>query len=277
MATLYDPDYTPRLYDAGGDVTKRWYIDYRIWDTDKQDFVRKQYTGMNKYPTLRARKKVSAEKLEAIKQLIEQGYTAGKAKLTIRPYDIRRLSLREAMDYFLNHKNSSDTDGNPFVLNETYNPESSIKKNTFKPYKNYRNQLLEWLESQQMHGITLLQFDVSTANAFFDYLKRKQKLSAKSHINYLGFLRSVYSFYAKREEDIVIRNPFLLVDKKRVAKSKRHVAYTDEQMERIKAHMLKSGDKQLYLFIHFIYYTFARPGIVGWSPFDGQCYCKLRE
>ena len=46
--TVYDPDYEPRLFDADGDLSKRWYIDFRVWDTDKQAFVRKQYTGMNK-------------------------------------------------------------------------------------------------------------------------------------------------------------------------------------------------------------------------------------
>ncbi len=39
---MYDPDHEPRLFDAGGDVTKRWYIDFRVWDTDKKAFVRKQ-------------------------------------------------------------------------------------------------------------------------------------------------------------------------------------------------------------------------------------------
>jgi hypothetical protein len=261
MATFYDPDFTPKLFDAGGDLSKRWYIDYRIWDTDKRAFVRKQYTGMNKYKSLRARRKISNEKLEEIRELISQGYTAGKAKVSLKPYDIRRLSLREALDYFLNNKNGSDTNGNAFILNEKHNPSGSISANTFKPYKNYRNQLLEWLESQGLQGIGLMQLDVPTANAFFDFLSRKKELTKKSHNNYLGFFRSVYTFYAKREENVVIRNPFLNIDKKKVAKSRKHVAYTNAQLETIRKKVLDKGDKQLYLFIHFIYYTFVRPGL----------------
>ncbi|SNR30273.1 hypothetical protein SAMN06269173_101253 [Hymenobacter mucosus] len=39
---MYESEYEPRLFDADGDLTKRWHIDYRIWNTDKQAFVRKQ-------------------------------------------------------------------------------------------------------------------------------------------------------------------------------------------------------------------------------------------
>ncbi|WP_262890455.1 hypothetical protein [Rhodocytophaga rosea] len=40
-------------------MSKRWCIDFKIWDTDKQAFVRKQYTGMDKFNTISAKGKTA--------------------------------------------------------------------------------------------------------------------------------------------------------------------------------------------------------------------------
>jgi hypothetical protein len=40
----------PRLFDGGGDITKRWYIDYRIWDTDKGQFRAQAVHGHEQVP-----------------------------------------------------------------------------------------------------------------------------------------------------------------------------------------------------------------------------------
>ena len=87
---MYPPEYEPRLFDADGDLSKRWYIDYRIWDTDKQAFVRKQYTGMNKYTTQRDRRRVCKQKLAEIRQLLDEGYTAGKTPAVVNVSSARR-------------------------------------------------------------------------------------------------------------------------------------------------------------------------------------------
>jgi hypothetical protein len=100
MSQHYDPSMEPRLFDGGGDITKRWYIDYRIWDTDKGQFVRKQYTGMNKYPTKTGRMKVAKQKLQEIRDLIAQGYRAGKSTVvdqTASKFDLKHFTLRQAL------------------------------------------------------------------------------------------------------------------------------------------------------------------------------------
>lgn len=70
---------------------------FKIWDTDKQDFVFRQYKGLNKYKTLSSRRKAAKEKIEEIKKLIVQGYTAGRAKVSLKEYDIRRLTFRQVV------------------------------------------------------------------------------------------------------------------------------------------------------------------------------------
>jgi hypothetical protein len=75
MIPSYEPKHLPRLNDYGGDLTKRWYIEYYIWDTDQEAFVKKRYWGMNKYTSVSARRQVSRQKMEEIRKVIEEGFT----------------------------------------------------------------------------------------------------------------------------------------------------------------------------------------------------------
>jgi hypothetical protein len=259
--SFYDPDYEPQLKDYNGDLSKRWYILFKIWDTDKQDFVFRQYKGLNKYKTLSSRKKAAKEKIEEIKKLIVQGYTAGRAKASLKEYDIRKITFRQAIDFFLNEKNQETTLGDKFLLNSVWNSKGSLSYGTFKSYRNSRNILVQWLEDNKLHGIRLLEINRTAAHSFFGYLKQEKAVANKTFNHHLAFLRSVFTFYSKREEGITISNPFSHVEKKKVPKSKRHAAYTNFQLEAIHRKVIEKGDKQLYLFIQFIYYTFARPGL----------------
>ncbi|UOG77129.1 hypothetical protein MTX78_11115 [Hymenobacter tibetensis] len=101
---MFSPEYEPRLFDADGDLSKRWYIDYRIWDTDKQAFVRKQYTGINNYSTLRERRWVCKEKLTEIRQLLDEGYTAGVTPAVNLGLDARTATVREAVECVVERK-----------------------------------------------------------------------------------------------------------------------------------------------------------------------------
>jgi len=258
---FFDPEYEPQLNDHNGDLSKRWYILFKIWNTDKQDFVFKQYKGLNKYKTLSARRKAAKEKIEEIKKLIAQGYTAGKTKASLQEYDIRKLTFRQAIDYFLNQKNQANLLGDKFQLNPIWNPQGSLSYGTFKSYRNSRNIVTQWLEDNKLHGIRLLEINRTTAHSFFQYLKQEKVVANKTFNHHLAFLRSIFTFYSKREEGITIANPFAHVEKKKVPKSKRHAAYTNSQLEAIHKKILEIKDNQLYLFIQFIYYTFARPGL----------------
>jgi site-specific recombinase XerD len=257
----YDPNYEPRLNDYDGDLSKRWYIRFRVWDTDKQDFVLKDYKGLNKYKTLAARRKAAKQKLDEIRILLTQGYTAGNAKASLREYDIRKLTLRQAMDFFLNAKNRSAQDGDKLRLDTTWNPEGALSYGTFKSYRNSRNQVVLWQEASKLEGLRLLDVDTNTAHHFFEYLHAARQVAGKTFNHHLTFMRAVYSFFGKREEHITIRNPFANVAKQKVPKSRLHAAFSGTQIELIHRKVLEKGDRQLYLFIQFIYYTFARPGL----------------
>lgn len=101
---MYSPEYEPRVLDADGDFSKRWYINYRIWDTEKQAFVRRQYTGMNKYPSLRERRRGCKEKLAETRQLLEEGYTAGVTPAVTMGLNPKTATVQQAVEWVVERK-----------------------------------------------------------------------------------------------------------------------------------------------------------------------------
>jgi hypothetical protein len=49
--------YEPcKLYDFGGDIDKRWSVEYYVYNRDQAKLVRRRVTGFNRIKTVRARK-----------------------------------------------------------------------------------------------------------------------------------------------------------------------------------------------------------------------------
>lgn len=241
MNPKYDPDYEPRLYDADGDVTKRWYIDFRIWDTDKQAFVRKQYTGMNKYPSKTKRRQKSLEKLLEIKELIKKGYTVGDTPLepakTSEPelrFNLKIFTLKQAVIYFLNYKNAATMGNEEHNLAEKYNERMArVSKNTFRSYMNLKNMLFEWLQAEGQTEVLLTDFSPRLCDKFFTFLKEGRKIENKTYNKYRGYFSTVFNYFIQFQ-DLPIKNPLLKIEHLRVEESDMHMPFTNEQLQLIK-------------------------------------------
>jgi hypothetical protein len=57
------------LYDCGGDVSKRWIVEYYVYNRDQAKLVRRKVSGFNRVKTLRARKAAAKELMQQIDDL----------------------------------------------------------------------------------------------------------------------------------------------------------------------------------------------------------------
>lgn len=234
---MYDPDYKPRLYDADGDVSKRWYIDFRIWDTDQGCFVRKQYTGMNKHRTLSERRRVAKQKLDEIKALVAAGYTAGKSAAATMGLDPHRASV---------------LDGAKLV--------ASVKVGAARSGQQYEY-LINRLQEEDYQSFAALPLRFLKAGHVLDFLERMRKsrgYGPQTHNNYRGTLSAVFNYLVQIEA--LPRNPISRMGTATVPQSDQHQPYTPAQRATIQAEIERRGDHQLLLFISFIYYCFIRSG-----------------
>ncbi|SDY57389.1 hypothetical protein [Hymenobacter psychrophilus] len=218
---MYAPEYEPRLFDADGDMSKRWYIDYRIWNTDKQAFVRKQYTGMNKYTTLRDRRRVCKEKLAEIRLLLEEGYTAGETPAVTLGLDPKKVTVLEAMEWVAERKAAAG------VSTEFYN----VALRKAREYPTFGS----------------LPLKVLTLAHITNFLDQQSKrgIEAKTYNNYRNSLNASFNYLVKQE--ILTRNPCKSTELRKVEASPIHVPYTEAERQAITAEILARGDEQLLL------------------------------
>jgi integrase len=260
MSTNLNPDYKPRLYHGGWDVSVRWYIDFRIWDTDKKKFVRRQYTGMNKHKTLVKRKEAALAALDEIEELLKEGVAIGTPSDTPQNrFDLERFTMREAITYYLNYKNDTLAGNEEKTLVIQYNQgRAMVSKNTFKTNRILFKLLTDYLAKNKQQNILLKNFSDDVCHRFFQYCRTELNHSAKTQNNYRRDLSALFNFY-KKTYDLPIKNPTLKLRRVTEEHSVKHPAYTAEQITRIVNKIREDGNDQLLLFIECIYYLFLRP------------------
>ena len=235
---MLTPDRKPRLYDADGDLTKRWYIDFEVWDTDKGRFVRKQFTGMNKLKTLSERRRVSKKKLAEITALLAAGYTAGKAPVASIGLDPNKATMLEAVQLVEDHKRGR-ADG----------------ERRAEDYGRLRRRLAEY---PALGAMPLRLVGPVQVLAFLTNQEKKRDFGPTSWNSYRNTLSSVFNYLLKLE--VITRNPVRGVETRKKVASDKHQPYTEAQRQQVSAALLASGDAQLMLFISVVYYCFIRSG-----------------
>jgi hypothetical protein len=228
----------PRLVDYDGDLTKQWFIIYYIWNTDKNAKVRKRLLVDGKTAVIR---RATAKKdIDEITEYLRAGYTVGTVKQPVQgEINIHTITFYKAVEHAIEKKSLS------------------IKDNTLKSYHTFRRVFTEWCRVKNYTDLLLKEATVAVVHKFFDYLKSVRQIENKTYNNYLGYLTTIFNWYIDRE--YLEKNPCNKVDKLPV-ESGGHTPYSNEQVKMIKKLIERKGDKQLLLFIQFIYYTLVRPG-----------------
>lgn len=240
-ANAYDLEYksqysAPKIYDANGDLSKRWYVyySYRNPATDKLERQTPIYAGVNKFKNLKERKNAIKILAKAVENILENGFN---------PYDEDSVSVDET-------KNYSIADAVTFSL--------ELKKNTLKDnsYRDYRIRIKsfeKWLLANGFENRYITSVNKKTIVTFLNSVL--STTSAKNRNNTRAILSM---FFQSLEDNDIIPDNF--VKKINVLKSnpERNKTYSSKQEVDI-FNYLKSNDELLLLFIQFISYNHLRP------------------
>lgn len=244
-----------RLVDCGGNLSKRWYVVFYVWNENLNDgsggLERKRTYDINKYPTEVLRRSAGESLCDNINQMLEDGFCIRmdipedqfKSKI-----DVNKFTLKEALD--LHIKNNATT----------------LAKKTLDGYKTLQNTLYPWLEEHGIKDIRLIDFRLEIANAFLNYVKNdkldrfgNKGVANKTWNNYHTNLNALLNAYVEQEVIKRKKNVVRKIKRKRYQTGK-HVPFTYEQLQTIYKYLEKTEQYNLLLFIQFVYYTFTRPG-----------------
>ena len=240
-ANAYDLEYksqysAPKIYDANGDLSKRWYVyySYRNPATDKLERQTPIYAGVNKFKNLKERKNAIKILAKAVENILENGFN---------PYDEDSVPVDET-------KNYSIPDAITFSLELKKN---TLKDNSFRDYRIRIKSFEKWLLANGFENRYITAVNKKTIVTFLNSVL--STTSAKNRNNTRAILSM---FFQSLEDNDIIPDNF--VKKINVLKSnpERNKTYSSKQEVDI-FNYLKSNDELMLLFIQFISYNHLRP------------------
>ena len=171
-----------RLFDAGGDLSQRWYVFYFYRSPDTGNFVRFRQWISSKILTGSGRRDEAHRVINSLNKKLAQGYNpyANKEK--------KYSTLILAMDFFLSIK------------------ENICRKRTYHTYSSIVNKFKEFLEEKKMERMMLADFNYYHAQDFMDWTMSKGANKNRTHNNRLTAMRTIFNVLIKREW--VLFNPF---------------------------------------------------------------------
>ena len=264
----------PKIYDANGDLSKRWYVyfSYRNPKTGKLKRITPFYGDANKYRSKEDRMQVLTQYRKTLLKFLQQGYSPfadnsqlhsslnkkiEKPVITLNPIKTEikaveeviettpikieekveepKMEIREAFDFALNYK------------------KQVVSVTTFRGYKNRIDVFLKWINTTHP---TIKNIDELTKKITFEFLNSVlENTSARNRNNYRTELSSIIQVL---EDNELIKSNFVKKIPTLKTTPNRNKTYTQETQEAIFKH-LEENDQVLLLFIKFISYNFLRP------------------
>lgn len=243
----------PRYNRRGGDLTKKWYVEFAFIAPDGEQQRYRVYSGLGKG---------NADERDAIAQQLVEYYTeylkSGeylktapnlnplKEKETYRPENKRWSEARNEL--------LADT----LVKRFLRAVEPTLRKGTMKDYKGKMFLFVEYIKENQ-HNAPIPIINRSMIFPFFEYLAAERKLSRQTIEKYMQIVRIFFNWC----EDVGIRdydtNPV-----KRIPKMGRVVdcspeVFSKSDRERLRD-AIKPKEPWLWLACEMLYYCAIRPG-----------------
>ncbi len=238
------------LKNRGGDLEKRWYIEFYIFSGAAQKPVRQQDFIPAIYRTADERNAYAAGRIPAINALLKSGHTINGKTEAPPPVPLVNpspcgshhdgMTVREGIEWALRFK------------------KATLRKTSYDKYRDMRNLFYRYA-SEELLAKPVRLFSQDDARSLLQWVVLETEYERKDQVRM--FLKSFWTVLA--EEGIIAANPFPAIKTtrgKRTARrtSSKNKAFTEGQFKEIVS-FLKREDPQLYVFVMAMFYTFARP------------------
>lgn len=231
------------------DLSKPWHIVFYTTDALNEKLIRKRVLRdeLAGFKTLEGRLEFAARAIEEINYLLKNDWhteTTDAPPPEILKFDFRHFTVLKAIDYVAAIK--VEVDG--------------VRPKTKKEYLATKATVIDFYMHEKISQDYLLRSVNDTfVRKYFDYLKQIRKSANKTYNARRAILHSVLAALIKRDPKLFHGiNPIAKI-KFLKTESKKHTAYTDEQMIQIRDAIAKAGEDHLLFFIQFMYYTLSRP------------------
>lgn len=220
-----------RLYDQGGDLSKRWFVAFSYLHPETLKYKLFKSWISTRLLTRRSRILRAHSLIDDINNRLLNGYN---------PFENENpgfTRLIDALDKILSFKS-------------TY-----ARYRTVLTYKSYVNNFKKWVHQAGYDNVMIEAFNYQKAIEFAEYLKIIRKVKNRTFNNYIEHFRTLFNDLIKKE--YIIRNPFSKIEF--LPDCERSVfAYTKEELELLKNYM-PLNNPRIWLACQFVFYCALRP------------------
>lgn len=258
----------PKIFDADGDLTKRWYVyfSYRNPETGKLQRMKNIYGKTNRFKTKTERYTALNLYRKRLLKLLKEGYSPFQDNTelhknkqnpkTVQPNNIKIEQPESLVEEasIIKPKSANDL----VSVKEAFDKAILLKTNivsttTLSDYKSRINQFQKWLLNHYNMVAHINQINKKMVVEFLNHVQLST--SPRNRNNYRTVLSSI--FQVLEDNEIITKN-FISQIKAIRSKPKRHKTYSPKEQESIFDY-LEKNDKLLLLYIKFISYNMLRP------------------
>ena len=222
---------TALLFDANGDLSKRWFVHYSFRNPETGKFQRWRTWIPQTFKTKGARYVRAKELITRINTQLRTGFN---------PYSSNNkglINIEEAIDFVLECK------------------EKNVRKRTFHSYRSHATFLKRFLKANKLHRIPIEDFNSTHAQDFLDWYKKKRSISNRTYNNVILSMNAIFNFLRRR--NYILLNPFVNIERLTIEEPE-IVAFTPFE-RRILRDQLPEYNFDLYIISQLIFSCFLRP------------------
>ncbi len=218
------------IFDADGDLSRRWFVFYYFRDPYTGKFVRFRSWISNQLHSRTQRYDAARELRKSINIRLAQGWNPFVSKS-------RGLwTVTQALDYYIDSR------------------KSFLRKRTNTSYKSYINALKTWLKKIGYDGLSVESFSYYHAKEYMDQVAQRG-YAIRTWNNTLQAVRTCFNFLIK--EEFLVVNPFFKIHKQPAPETE-IIAFSSEELNIIRR-KLKKHNHNLYVIALLIFNCFLRP------------------
>ena len=222
---------TAKLFDAGGDLSQRWFVHYNFRSPETGKYRRFRHWVPQNILTAGGRRDKAHEIIKSINQKLRQGFNP------FAHQEKKYTSLSLAIAFILSIKMGT------------------CRKRTQHTYNSMMHQFSEWLESKNLLNLPVDDFNYHHAQEFLDYTKTTLKNCNRTYNTRITGMKTMFKVLVKREWIMV--NPFDKIERLPLEESE-IISFTIDDLTNMQKN-LPAYDYDLYVCACLIFYCFLRP------------------
>ena len=258
----------PKIYNAKGDLTKRWYVYFSYRDPSTGKLMRQTpfYGNANTYKTKEERMAVLTIYRNIILKYLNEGYSPYEDNELKNPTseDIKDDLLEQEVPQELEEElpntepEIETSQAKQLGVKEAFEfvmtiKERDLRESSLRTLRSHNKIFIAWIEKNRPDVSSIEDIDRSTIKTFLNHINLSN--SSRTVNNYRASLSSIFATLF--ESDMVPSN---CVEKIRKLSTKpvKHERYSKTDQKRIFKY-LEDNDPLMLLYIKFVAYSFLRP------------------